>query len=57
MRSQGVHDGPKKDLVHELVGDAADNHHTHKPEQTNIILNDLVLDRGPNPSMLWRFSF
>ena len=37
-------------LVHQIVGDAAEDHHTHVPEQTRIILNDLVLDRGPNPS-------
>ena len=48
MRSQSDQKG---DLVHEIVGDAADDHHTHKPENTRSILNDLVLDRGPNPSM------
>ena len=53
MRSQkqdGSDDTP--DLVQQLVGDAADDHRTHIPEQTRDILNDLVLDRGPNPSML-----
>ena len=51
MRSQSADESDDKpDLVHELVGDAAEDHQTHKPEKTRNILNDLVLDRGPNPS-------
>ncbi|KAL9054426.1 MAG: hypothetical protein Q9162_004148 [Coniocarpon cinnabarinum] len=38
------------DLVQDLVGEGAEDHQTHVPENTRIILNDLVLDRGPNPS-------
>lgn len=44
-------DGEAQDLVHELIGDLAEDHHTHEPECTRDILNDLVIDRGPNPSM------
>ncbi|KAI9709542.1 MAG: hypothetical protein M1820_003302 [Bogoriella megaspora] len=40
-----------KDLVEELIGDEADDALTHKPDTTHNILNDLVLDRGPNPTM------
>lgn len=39
-----------RDLVGELIGEGIDDNHTHQPEATRDILNDLVLDRGPNPS-------
>ena len=48
MRSQ--HKGQQhRDLVEELIGDESDNDHTHKPEASHEILNDIVVDRGPNP--------
>ena len=48
MRSQ--HRGQQhRDLVEELIGDESDNDHTHKPEGSYEILNDIVVDRGPNP--------
>lgn len=58
MRSQKRLDGPEvdedghvqRDLVEELVGVDKDNEHTHKPEGTFNILNEIVVDRGPNPS-------
>lgn len=56
MRSQqrkGYPNVKSRDLVEELIGDGPsgiDDHHTHQPEETRDILNDLVLDRGPNPS-------
>lgn len=40
-----------RDLVEELIGEESDNNHTHRPEKTFNILNDIVLDRGPNPTM------
>lgn len=51
MRSQdkGRIDG--RDLVDELVGEESDDDFTHKPDGTYEILNDIVVDRGPNPSM------
>ena len=49
MRAQRERD-QHKDLVDELIGEEADDHHTHKPSQTYDILNDVVLDRGPSPS-------
>ena len=53
MRSQrGNREDGGQDLVHDLIGDFAEDHHTHKPECTRDILNDLVIDRGPNPSRL-----
>lgn len=39
------------DLVEELIGEESENHHTHKPDGSHEILNDIVVDRGPNPSM------
>lgn len=51
MRSQSTKENKKHaDLVEQLIGDEADDQNTHKPERTHDILNDLVLDRGPNPS-------
>ncbi|GAB7347132.1 hypothetical protein MBLNU459_g3256t1 [Dothideomycetes sp. NU459] len=40
-----------RDLVEELIGEEAENNHTHRPEKSYNILNDIVLDRGPNPTM------
>lgn len=46
-------DEPEKprDLVEELIGEETDDEWTHKPDVTYEILNDIVVDRGPNPSM------
>ncbi|MCJ1456407.1 hypothetical protein MMC28_006768 [Mycoblastus sanguinarius] len=49
MRSQTK--GSKRDLVEELIGEEAENDYTHKPECSYEILNDIVVDRGPNPTM------
>lgn len=38
-------------LVEELIGSKANDHTTHTPEATHDILNDLVIDRGPNATM------
>lgn len=43
-------EGPPRDLVEELVGEEKEDEHTHKPDGTYEILNDIVVDRGPNPS-------
>ncbi|GAB7357902.1 hypothetical protein MBLNU230_g0070t1 [Neophaeotheca triangularis] len=53
MRSQerDGREGSERDLVDELIGDDADDIGTHKPERSHNILNDVVLDRGPNPTM------
>ena len=48
MRSQT--EGDHRDLVEELIGKEAENNYTHKPECSYEILNDIVVDRGPNPS-------
>ncbi|KAJ8126284.1 hypothetical protein O1611_g7354 [Lasiodiplodia mahajangana] len=40
----------KRDLVEELIGEEKDDDHTHKPDGTYEILNEIVVDRGPNPS-------
>ncbi|KAL1302918.1 hypothetical protein AAFC00_003240 [Neodothiora populina] len=44
-------DHKKRDLVEELIGEEADDNRTHRPERTYNILNEVVLDRGPNPTM------
>lgn len=40
----------KKDLVEELVGEEIGDTLTHVPDKVLQILNDIVVDRGPNPS-------
>ncbi|KAK4630838.1 NAD(+) kinase [Fulvia fulva] len=40
-----------RDLVDELIGNGSDDATTHKPDGSNNILNDIVLDRGPTPTM------
>lgn len=50
MRSQTK--DPQRDLVEELIGEEADNDFTHKPDGSYEILNDIVVDRGPNPSKM-----
>ncbi|KAK0125352.1 hypothetical protein ONS96_009200 [Cadophora gregata f. sp. sojae] len=39
-----------RDLVEELVGEEKGDERTHRPDSTYEILNDIVVDRGPNPS-------
>ena len=51
MRSQRSDDDHPVDLVEEILQEEADGKMTHKPEQTFEILNDIVVDRGPNPTM------
>ena len=43
-------DNRQRDLVEELVGVEQEDEHTHKPDGTYEILNEVVVDRGPNPS-------
>lgn len=42
-----------RDLVEELVGEENEDERTHRPDKTFEILNDIVVDRGPNPSELF----
>lgn len=52
MRSQKRYGSTeRRDLVEELEREEGDDHRTHKPERTFEILNDIVVDRGPNPTM------
>jgi len=50
MRSIKRQDNATRDLVEELVGEESDDLATHKAERTQVILNDIVVDRGPNAS-------
>jgi NAD+ kinase len=49
-RKKGDDQG-KRDLVEELIGEEVDDTLTHTPDKVFEILNDVVVDRGPNPSM------
>ena len=51
MRSQKKDKDTRKDLVEELIGEEGQDNYTHKPDGSFEILNDIVVDRGPNPSM------
>ncbi|KAG0648815.1 putative kinase [Hyphodiscus hymeniophilus] len=41
----------QRDLVEELIGQEKGDERTHRPDGTYEILNDIVVDRGPNPTM------
>jgi len=41
----------ERDLVEELVGQELDDDTTHIPDKMFQILNEVVVDRGPNPTM------
>ena len=41
---------PPRDLVEELIGEEKDDEHTHRPDGTFEVLNEVVVDRGPNAS-------
>ncbi|AEO56214.1 hypothetical protein MYCTH_2300889 [Thermothelomyces thermophilus ATCC 42464] len=45
------HEEPLRDLVEELIGEEKDDEHTHRPDGTYNVLNEVVVDRGPNPTM------
>ncbi|KAI0883234.1 ATP-NAD kinase [Annulohypoxylon maeteangense] len=47
----------KRDLIEELIGEERDDEHTHKPDGTYEILNEIVVDRGPNPTMSYTEIF
>jgi len=51
QKSEESDDEGSRDLIDELIGDDRDKANTHKPDGTHNILNDIVLDRGPNPTM------
>jgi NAD+ kinase len=56
MRSQTKGLPGPHDLVEELAGEN-DDENTHRPDCTYVILNDIVIDRGPNPSNSFFFFF
>ncbi|KAK7427951.1 hypothetical protein QQZ08_005564 [Neonectria magnoliae] len=47
----------KRDLVEELIGEESEDEHTHRPDGTFEILNEVVVDRGPNPTMSYTEVF
>ncbi|KAF2746098.1 ATP-NAD kinase, partial [Sporormia fimetaria CBS 119925] len=52
MRSQNRESKGCNALIDELIGAEEENNLTHKPEPTtHNILNEVVVDRGPNPTM------
>ncbi|KAG5937132.1 hypothetical protein E4U53_000070 [Claviceps sorghi] len=46
-----------RDLVEELIGEEREDEHTHRPDGTFEILNEVVVDRGPNPTMSYTEIF
>ncbi|KAK8041293.1 ATP-NAD kinase [Apiospora phragmitis] len=47
----------QRDLIEELIGEEKDDDHTHRPDGTYEILNEIVVDRGPNPTMSYTEVF
>ena len=39
-----------RDIVEELIGEESEDNYTHRPDGTHNILNEVVIDRGPNAS-------
>ncbi|ODA81755.1 hypothetical protein RJ55_00259 [Drechmeria coniospora] len=50
-------DETARDLVEELIGVESEDDHTHRPDGTYEILNEIVVDRGPNPTMSYTEIF
>jgi NAD+ kinase len=50
MRSQERPNSKKRDLIEELIGEESEDHHTHRPDGTHNVMNEVVMDRGPNAS-------
>ncbi|KAI5859502.1 ATP-NAD kinase [Durotheca rogersii] len=46
-----------RDLIEEVIGEERDGEHTHKPDGTYEVLNDIVVDRGPNATMSYTEIF
>ena len=51
MRAKNRDQVEGQDLVNELIGEEREDDYTHTPGSTYEILNDIVVDRGPNPTM------
>jgi len=49
--SSSEDEGKVRDLVEELIGEEREDARTHRPDGTFEILNEIVVDRGPNPTM------
>lgn len=47
----------RQDLVEELIGEECEDAHTHRPDGSFEILNEVVVDRGPNPTMSYTEVF
>ncbi|SPN98916.1 related to UTR1 (associated with ferric reductase activity) [Cephalotrichum gorgonifer] len=41
----------ERDLVEELIGEEKGDERTHKPDGTFHVLNEIVVERGPNPTL------
>lgn len=57
MRSQHKSREEGENLVEELIGVETEDKFTHKPATKYEILNEIVVDRGPNPSKLHTNDF
>ncbi|KAI1284508.1 ATP-NAD kinase-like domain-containing protein [Xylaria sp. FL0933] len=51
QKTNGNSTPPRRDLVEELIGEEKEDDHTHKPDGTYEVLNEIVVDRGPNPTL------
>ncbi|PFH55276.1 hypothetical protein XA68_10204 [Ophiocordyceps unilateralis] len=47
----------RRDLVEELIGEEREDEPSHRPDGTYEILNEIVVDRGPNPTMSYTELF
>lgn len=51
MRSRKREHGQRGDLIEDIIGEESEDNRTHTPDCSYVILNDVVVDRGPSPTM------
>ncbi|CAK7223922.1 hypothetical protein SCUCBS95973_005343 [Sporothrix curviconia] len=57
LQEEAQRQNRQRDLVEELIGEEKDDEHTHRPDGTYEILNEVVVDRGPNATMSYTEIF
>jgi NAD+ kinase len=50
-RNRSLDKNKTRDLIEELIGEEADDQHTHRPDGVHNVMNEVMIDRGPNSTM------
>ena len=51
IQRTNAEDQQSRDLIDEVIGEGENDASTHTPAGMHNILNDIIIDRGPNPTM------